>query len=145
MSVPAYLAWATIGFIGLGSIDRLSAGRGLDGIFEVVFVFLWLGWIYVVGALPVWLAFRWSFAKLGPRLRGPFPLRGAVVGTVVWSASGLALSGILLLTHALSPDSQPTVPSVATGLTAVAVIGGVFGALEGRALGSDAARDARNA
>jgi hypothetical protein len=134
-SVLGFLGWATLLLLGLGTVDRLIAGRGLTGIFEVLFGFLWLGWIFVVGALPVWLVFRWSLAKAGARLRGSPPFRGALIGVLVWTCAGGVLLVAQLLAWTFSPDSRPTVGSVLMGLAAVAHFGGLLGYLEGRAIG----------
>lgn len=134
-SVLGFLGWTTAFLLAMGVIDRLLAGRGLSGVFEVVFGFLWLGWLFVLAALPIWLLFRWAFGKLGPRLGGPLPLRGALVGVLVWLSAAVILLVVELVAWAFSPDSQPTLVSVLTGLAAVALFGGVLGFLEGRAVG----------
>ena len=105
---------------------------------EVVFGFLWVGWIFVLGTLPVWLVFRWAFARLGGRLGGSLALRGALIGASVWGLAGSILLGVQLVAWAFSPDSQPTVTSVVAGLAAAASLGGILGALEGRAIGRHA-------
>jgi hypothetical protein len=138
-SVLAFVTWTTALLLVFGAIDRLVVGRGLGGLLEVVFGFFWVGWIFVLGALPVWLVFRWSLGRFGARLGGSLPLRAALIGTVVWLAAGSLLFGVTLVAGELSPGSQPTLASVVTGFVAVALLGGILGALEGRAIAKHAA------
>ena len=133
-SIRGFVVWSTGLLILLGAIDRLWGGDGLAGVGEVIFGFLWLGWIVVVGAVPVWLVFRWLLGRYGPRLRGRIRWRGAIVGLLWWLLVATIVLVIELVTWRFSPDSQPTSATVVRAVLGFTAFGALLGFLEGRAI-----------
>ena len=133
-SVGSFVLWSAGLLIVSTAVDRIIKGDGVSGVVEAVFGFVWLGWIAVLAAIPAWLGFRWLLARVGYRIFGPIPLRGAVVGLAWWVALASIVLSYQLITWPFSPDSEPTIWTVGAGLMAVGAVGAVLGVLEGRAI-----------
>ena len=133
-SVRSFVLWFA-GLLVVGTaVDRVIAGGGVGGVVEALFSFVWVGWIAVVGAIPIWLGFRWLLARFGPAVPGPIPARGAAIGLVWWLALAFMLLVYELIAWPFTSGSEPTVGPVVAALLAFGAIGSGFGFLEGRAI-----------
>ena len=136
-----YTVTMIVTFLTIQTVLGLAQGDGVAAFMEAAIAFIWLGWIEVLIALPLFIALLWALPRAFRRFETtPRPIVAIATGSSIWAVAAilLAVVGSAVIDHAPSPTPATPLSLLGLGL-AVGAIGAVLGLIEGLASRPDLA------
>ena len=140
-----YAVTMVVTFLAIQTIVGLAQGDGVAAFFEAALAFVWLGWIEVLIALPLFIAVLWALPR---SLRwfdtAPRPIIGMATGASIWALGAVVLTAVGIAVSRPGPGSTPATPLslLGSGL-AIGTIGALLGLFEAQATRTGSPRHRR--
>src|SRR5712672_2781163 len=106
-----YAMTMVVTFLAIQTIVGLAQGDGVAAFFEAALAFVWLGWIEVLIALPLFIAVLWALPRSLRRFdTAPRPIIGMATGASIWALGAVVLTAVGIAVSRPGPGSTPATP-----------------------------------